>query len=125
MHGGSWIEVEAAAKELATVLRERQEMPLLVISSDMNHYATDDENRRRDRLALNAFKTNDPRQLLDTCQAHDISMCGLLPAVLVLQTLRELGKSFSSHELGYGTSADVSHDKSRVVGYAGLMIVEK
>jgi AmmeMemoRadiSam system radical SAM enzyme/AmmeMemoRadiSam system protein B/AmmeMemoRadiSam system protein A len=125
MHGGSWIEVEAAAKELAAVLRERQEMPLLVISSDMNHYATDEENRRRDRLALNAFKTNDPRQLLDTCQAHDISMCGLLPAVLVLQTLRELGKSFSSHELGYGTSADVSHDKSRVVGYAGLMIVEK
>jgi AmmeMemoRadiSam system radical SAM enzyme/AmmeMemoRadiSam system protein B/AmmeMemoRadiSam system protein A len=124
MHGGSWIEIEKAAKQLAEVLRECSQMPLLVISSDMNHYAEDQENRRRDRLALNAFKTNDPRKLLDVCLSNDISMCGLLPACLVLQTLRELGKKFVSIETGYGTSADTSHDPTRVVGYAGMMIVE-
>jgi AmmeMemoRadiSam system protein B len=124
MHGGSWTEIEKAAKQLADVLRECKSLPLLVISSDMNHYAEDVENRRRDRLALNAFKTNDPRKLLDVCLSNDISMCGLLPACLVLQTLRDLGKKFVSIETGCGTSADTSHDPTRVVGYAGMMIVE-
>ena len=48
MHGGSWIEIEKAAKQLAEVLQECSQMPLLVISSDMNHYAEDQENRRRE-----------------------------------------------------------------------------
>jgi AmmeMemoRadiSam system protein B len=61
--------------------------------------------------------------LLQTCQKHQISMCGQVPAALVLQTLHELGPSPQVEILEYATSADVSGDTSRVVGYAGALII--
>ncbi len=125
VHGGSWSDIQQAATELAGVLRSLDKQPLLVISSDMNHYASDAENRRRDRLALDAFATCDPQQLLTTCRDHEISMCGVVPAALVMETLRQLGKEFVVRELEYTTSGDVSGDRSQVVGYAGLLLLAK
>ena len=57
--------IAALAKELAAILRDAkdkgEEVPLLVISSDMNHYAAEAENRRRDMLAVEAMKTGGTR----------------------------------------------------------------
>ncbi len=125
MSGGSWSELETAAKQLAMVLKNLEERPLLVISSDMNHFATDAESRKLDRMALDAFQTCDPKRLLDVCQQHRISMCGVIPAAFVLQTLIELGRPFEYQEVAYGTSADASGDTSRVVGYASVLLTEK
>ena len=122
MTGGSWPELQVTAKHLAKVLRGHKEMPLLVISSDMNHYAEESENKRLDRLALNAMQSGDPKLLLDTCVHYKISMCGLLPAVLVMQTLIELGHKLHVKEVSYATSADAGLGGQRVVGYAGVVI---
>ncbi len=65
--------------------------PLLLISSDMNHFATDEENRRLDAIALEAMERLDPEHLLKTVNEHNISMCGVLPAVIVMEALRMLG----------------------------------
>jgi len=94
---------------------------LLVISSDMNHFATDQENRRLDEMALAALDQLDPDHLFDVVHSNNISMCGLLPAVIVLKTLRKLDRLKSAQRVAYGTSADVSGDTSRVVGYAGML----
>ena len=75
--------------------------PLLVISSDMNHFADDTENRRRDALALEALERNDPQGLLQICQEENISMCGQLPAALILLTLKALGRQVQA-ALGSG-----------------------
>ncbi len=123
MHGGSWSEIQSAAKSLAQMLKEMENPPLLVISSDMNHYASDEENRRLDRLALDAFASGDPQRLLATCRENEISMCGVIPAALVLETLRALGRDFHVSEISYATSGDVSGDRSRVVGYASSLLV--
>lgn len=122
LNGGSWEDIQAAAKEFADCLSKMEELPLLVISSDMNHYAPEDENRRRDRLALDALAHGDPKQLIDVCQANDISMCGLVPAAFVMETLKQLGKSYVVEEVAYATSGEVTGDKSQVVGYAGLLL---
>ncbi|MCA9192098.1 MAG: AmmeMemoRadiSam system radical SAM enzyme [Planctomycetales bacterium] len=122
MHGGGWHDIQQAATEFATFLRSLHPFPLLVISSDMNHYAPDHENRRRDRLALDAMATSDPQQLMSVCRENDISMCGLVPAAFVMETLRQLGHTFRTKEIAVTTSADVSGDKSQVVGYAGLLL---
>lgn len=110
------------ADGLARVLRHRAERPLLVISSDMNHFASDAENRRLDELALAAMESLDPARLLETCHRHHISMCGVLPAVMVMETLKLLGGLSRCERAGYATSADVSGDTSRVVGYAGMLL---
>jgi AmmeMemoRadiSam system protein B len=63
----------------------------------------------------------DPALLYHTVRENEISMCGVLPAVIVLQTLRLLGRFSRAERAGYATSADVSGDTSRVVGYAGML----
>jgi AmmeMemoRadiSam system protein B len=109
------------AEGLAGLLRQCAEQPLLLISSDMNHFASDAETRRLDALALSALERGDPEELYQTVTKQHISMCGVLPAVIVLETLRLLGRGGRGERVGYATSADVSGDTSRVVGYAGML----
>ena len=107
---------------LANVLRSLQPRPLLVISSDMNHFASDRENRRLDEMALQSVETLDPAAVYDTVVArHNISMCGVRPAIVVMEALRQLDLLGRCVRVGYDTSAAVSGDTSRVVGYAGLL----
>lgn len=110
------------AAGLASVLRALPRPPLLVISSDMNHFADDAATRRLDALALSAMHRLDPAHLFDVVTANRISMCGLLPAVIVMETLRLLGGLTTMETVGYATSADVTGDPTRVVGYAGVML---
>lgn len=109
------------AAGLADIMSSHEPSPLLIISSDMNHFATDQENRRLDQMALTALQQCDPRALYDVCLEQKISMCGVRPAVMVLEALRMLGKLRECQKVAYATSADASGDFSRVVGYAGLL----
>jgi AmmeMemoRadiSam system protein B len=106
---------------LAEVLGRRGDKALLVISSDLNHYASDPENRRLDEIALRALERLDPAYLYETVSTCKISMCGLVPAVIVLETLRVLGRLTRCQRLEYATSADAGGDRNRVVGYAGMV----
>ena len=63
----------------------------------------------------------DPEEVYETVTGNGISMCGVLPAVIVLETLRLLGNLRKAERVGYATTADVTCDKSRVVGYAGML----
>ncbi len=114
-------QCRAFATDLAAVLSSLDTQPLLLISSDMNHFATDQENRRLDRLARDALQTLDAGTLYETVRRERISMCGVLPAVIVLETLRRLRALHACEEVAYGTSADVSGDTSRVVGYLSML----
>jgi AmmeMemoRadiSam system protein B/AmmeMemoRadiSam system protein A len=120
--GGNLSRCRQFASGLAKVIRDLPEPPLLVISSDMNHFASDAENRRLDEIALKAMETLDAEQLYNTVVGQRISMCGLLPAVIVMETLKELGQLQRTERVAYATSADASGDKSRVVGYAGMLL---
>ena len=112
------------ARGLASVLENfLPDPPLLLISSDMNHYANDAETRRLDTLALAEFDRLNEDALFETCQANHISMCGLVPAVIVLKILKKLGRLNRSIDIGYTTSAEASGDTTRCVGYAGRLLV--
>ena len=87
----------------------------------MNHFATDEETRRLDEVALAALERLDPEDVYETVTDNNISMCGVLPAVIVLETLRLLGGVRRAERVGYATTADVTGDGSRVVGYAGML----
>ena len=120
--GGDLARCRQFAEGLAKVIRSLPEPPLLVISSDMNHFASDAENRRLDEIALAAMESLDPELLFKTVRSQHISMCGIVPAVIVMETLRLLGKLQRAERVAYATSADLSGDKSRVVGYAGMLL---
>jgi len=106
---------------LSMVLRELPQRPLLIISSDMNHFADDVQTRHLDRLALDAIATLNPEQVYETVRRNRISMCGLAPCVVVMEALRWLGCLKRCEIVGYATSADAGGPKERVVGYAGVL----
>lgn len=110
------------ADGLAACLRERPGRTLLVISSDMHHFADDAETRRLDDLALAAMETLDPATLYDVVMRQRINMCGMLPAVIVMETLRRLGGLTRTRRVGHLTSGDVTGERRRVVGYAGMLL---
>ena len=116
-----WASACRFAEGLERVIRSLPEPPLLLISSDMNHFATDAETRRLDDIALEALERLDPEAALETIRAHNISMCGVFPAVIVMETLRRLGRLTKATRCGYATSADTTGETDRVVGYAGML----
>lgn len=109
------------AKGLAAVVSDLDSEPLFMISSDMNHFAGEAETHRLDELALAQIDRLSAHGLLETVREHQISMCGVLPAVIVMQTLKRLGKLSTAQRVGYTTSAETSGDSGRVVGYAGVL----
>lgn len=109
----------SVGEALAQVLAGREDV-LLLTTSDLNHYEDDATTRVKDRKAIDQLLALDPQGLYDTCRNEKISMCGLGPAVAMLTALNALGVR-RSDLVKYATSADVSGDRTAVVGYAGMI----
>jgi AmmeMemoRadiSam system protein B len=97
------------------------ERVLLIASSDMNHYENDTITRVKDQKAIERILVMDARGLFDVVMHEDISMCGFGPTVAMLTAARRLG-AVSTDLVRYATSGDVSGDRERVVGYAGILV---
>lgn len=106
---------------LAAALRLRPTLPLIVASSDMTHYESATEARRKDHLALDRVLALDPEGLYRTVRDNRISMCGVLPTVVMLRAALALGAS-RAELVAYANSGDVTGDQSEVVGYAGVVV---
>jgi AmmeMemoRadiSam system protein B len=113
-------ELVELGEGLARVLAESAQEILVVTSSDMNHYEDDERTRWKDRQAIESIERVDAPGLYEVCRRHSISMCGLGPAVVVLTALEKLGVK-RGELVRYATSGDVSGDRERVVGYAGMI----
>ena len=122
-------ELDSCAERFAKLLKTRESegksKPLLLISSDMNHYADDATTRVLDKMATDALETADPNELLRTVVDHRISMCGIMPAYFTLTTLKKKGEFSEAIRVGYATSGDVAGDRERVVGYAGYLFRQR
>jgi AmmeMemoRadiSam system protein B len=114
-------ECKGFAQELADFLNRFADRVLLVISSDLNHFAPEPENRRRDQLALEAMQRMDADVLYHAIRDNQISMCGVLPAIVVLETLRLQGRLNRCEVVGYTNSAAATGDTRRVVGYSSVL----
>jgi AmmeMemoRadiSam system protein B len=78
-------------------------------------------NRRRDELALDQLRAGNPEGHFQACIQNDINMCGMSPAVAILSALNS-EREGDVEITKYDTSAKVSGDSSRVVGYAGALL---
>ena len=118
---GGYASLEALGRGLARAARQVGQPFLVVASSDMNHYESDSVTRVKDRKAIDKILDLDPKGLYDVVRNEDISMCGYGPAIAMLTFARELGAT-NAELIQYATSADTSGDRSRVVGYAGIVV---
>jgi len=113
--------LERLGEAIAETVQALGEQVLLVASSDMNHYENDALTRQKDHKAIERILVIDPRGLFDVVMNENISMCGFGPTVAMLTAARRLGAS-RTDLVKYATSGDVSGDRTRVVGYAGIIV---
>jgi MEMO1 family protein len=113
--------LETLGHAIAEVVARQSQPVLIVASSDMNHYESDEITRRKDALALDQLVALDPNGLYDVVRREGITMCGAGPAVSTLTAARLLGASHS-RLVRYATSGDVTGERDEVVGYAGVII---
>ena len=118
----SYDQLKDMGEAISTVVREHNEGILLVASTDMSHYISQDEARKKDFMAIEKILRLDARGLYETVIAEDISMCGFQAVVAALVASREIG-AVKADLIKYQTSGDISGDYSEVVGYAGLRVV--
>lgn len=119
-------KLRLAALNLAEIIHRFQEANpshslCMVVSSDMSHYISHEQAKTLDAMALEAMLNIDGVSLYTTVMENNISMCGVLPASLALQTCKVLGAS-QAQLASYATSGEVSGDMSKVVGYAGVIV---
>lgn len=118
---GGYAVLESLGYGLAHAARAVGKPILIVASSDMNHYEPDSITRVKDRKAIDRMLALDPQGLYDVLRREDISMCGYGPAIAMLTAAKDLGAQ-GAELVQYATSADVSGDRSAVVGYAGIIV---
>jgi len=94
---------------------------LIVASSDMTHYESAASAKKKDKLALDRVLAFDPEGLLTVCRSEGITMCGVVPAAVMLVAAASLGAT-RAELVAYGNSGDVTGDNSQVVGYAAVMV---
>jgi AmmeMemoRadiSam system protein B len=87
----------------------------------MSHYLPAAEARRRDERALERLLALDPDGLYDVVRREGITMCGVVPATVMLDAALELGAR-EALLVRYGHSGEVNGDGSSVVGYAGVVV---
>jgi AmmeMemoRadiSam system protein B len=113
--------LQALGQALAEVVVRQKEPVLIIASSDMNHYESDEVTRRKDALAIERLLALDARGLHETVRREEITMCGYGPAVSALIAANLLGAK-RAELVRYATSGDISGDRDEVVGYAGIVV---
>jgi MEMO1 family protein len=114
-----WPRCEELGRTVARAARRHR--ALVVASSDMSHYLPARVAREKDRLALERVLALDPRGLHEVVTRERISMCGFVPATVMLVAAVEMGAR-EAELVRYGTSGDVTGDDESVVGYAGVVV---
>lgn len=95
---------------------------IIIASTDMTHYESDESVRKRDSMAIKCILNLDPPGLHKVVTEEKISMCGFAPTVALLFAANRLGAT-KAELIRYATSAEVSGDYKHTVGYAGILIM--
>lgn len=106
---------------IADTIKETDYKVVIIASSDMSHYEPDEIARRRDNLAIKEILNLNPEGFYNTVRRERISMCGYLPATIMLFASKRLGAK-EARLIKYATSGDVSGDYGSVVGYASIIV---
>jgi len=104
---------QAVAKTLAN------KNAVIIASSDMTHYESQERAMKNDLLALKAVEAMDETKFYSIVEAYGITACGYGPIVALIKAAKMM-EAKEAKLLCYKTSGDVIGDYSSVVGYAAV-----
>jgi MEMO1 family protein len=107
-------QAEALGEAIAETLQERR--ALLVASSDLSHFYSQEIANKLDSTMLACVEAMDPVMVVDYNERQVAFACGSGAIAAVLHTVRAWHANHA-RIVGYGTSGDVTGDFNEVVGY--------
>jgi len=117
----SYEQCEELGAALAAAVADFGGETLVVASSDMTHFESAEAAKKKDQLALDRMLALDPAGLYRTVTKNRITMCGFIPATVMLVYARARGAT-SAKLLDYRNSGDVTGDRREVVAYAAVTV---
>ena len=108
-------------ESIAEAVIESGKDVLIVASSDMSHYIDVESAKKLDNMAFKSIEMMDPEDLYYTVRRNNITMCGYIPATIMLIAAKKLG-AVKTKLVAYTNSGEVSGDYSSVVSYAGFIV---
>lgn len=118
---GDFAGCRSLGEGIARAITEYGEDTLIVASSDMTHYESAATARAKDDLAIREVLGLNPEGLLKVCRSESITMCGVVPATVMLVAALALGAT-KAELVRYATSGDITGDNSQVVAYAAFTV---
>ncbi len=94
---------------------------LIVASSDMTHYESADAAKTKDNIAIKEILDLNPNGLYNKVREHEISMCGFIPASIMLNVAKMAGRTHAKL-VDYTNSGEVTGDYASVVGYSSIVV---
>jgi MEMO1 family protein len=113
--------LQETGNELAKCLKDKN--VLLIASTDLSHFYTEETANQFDALMLKRFAGFDPEGVLEAEKKEIAFACGAGAVALTLWTAQYLGAKDVT-VLHHTTSAEASGEKERVVGYGAAMITD-
>jgi len=108
-------------QEIARVIKDLKREVVIISSSDMTHYESQESAQKKDNQAIAAILELNEDDLLARVEELGITMCGYAPTVSLISAAKALGAG-EAELIRYQTSGDTTGDYSSVVGYAGIII---
>ena len=109
------------SKGIVNALEQTEKSALIIASSDMTHFESHKIAGEKDKKAIVKIENRDAQGLDETVRQEQISMCGVNPVTVMLLCSEKMGAQ-KAELIEYKTSGEVNGDKSRVVGYAGVIV---
>ena len=119
LSGYNYQSADAVGKFLGK-LAEKMNI-LIVASTDLSHFHNIKTANEFDSNMLKMWESMDPKQIISSIKSRDAEACGIMAVLTALIASKQL-KAKKLKILNYSTSADVTGDKSSVVGYASAVI---
>ncbi|MFQ5952757.1 MAG: AmmeMemoRadiSam system protein B [Candidatus Omnitrophota bacterium] len=118
---GDLAELQKVADAIAQAIEETGKDATIIASSDMTHYESRESAKEKDSKAIDRMLEIDPEGLLRTVAKENISMCGYVPAAIMLMAAKKMNAK-KAELVKYTDSGEVTGDTFQVVGYAGIIV---
>ena len=117
----SWENCEILGEALAGVLKDESNF-LIIASTDMSHYLSLSLAEKVDASTVDLISAMNPKDLFSACYGQNC-ICGLGAVVSTMIAAKKIGAN-RLEVLKRSTSAEISGDKERVVGYLSAAMIK-
>ena len=121
VRSGNFEDLRMIGKTIGDILKKTKPDTLVVASSDMTHYESQQSADKKDKSVIAEIVALREEGLYRVVRELDVSMCGVSPVISMMVCAKERDAT-KAELIKYETSGNTTGDYKQVVGYAGIIV---